>query len=171
MAEPVIERIADAMVAQLKTIIKGATYRQDAYPVRLNRRGAWKTSARTFMKPKSLMQDGFVVVEQTDRRLPEEAGPDQYATYMQGFDLHLIVRKSDSDIEPVDTYINRFKSDVEKCLIGGFEGSDWGRSIGGFIEIEITGDRQFDPDVSVDGITLSVDVHYRHAYGDPDTGV
>lgn len=154
MAEPLIENIAQAIVDQLETISTANGY---------------YFTPSSVVRPVSLA--GFdpkhlqIVVMQESRVKPEQEEPMGRSDWVQPFIIALVLRPSEKDTTPADKHINRFVADVEKCLMS--DDSEWDST--GRINYTLDGPDLMPDNVPYDGAIMTLNVHYRHDYGDPYT--
>lgn len=147
MNEPIIERIAAALAARLKTISRDAGYWDDLAEVSRPR--------RTEIIPKHRQ----IIIKQ-GLRTPED-GPCNHDQWTQPFSLYLIVRPPDNDPTAADTHVNRLLADVDKCLHAQ---PDWATLA---IQWSASGPSPLPEALDCDGVTLTLNVSYRTLHGDP----
>jgi hypothetical protein len=158
---PVVERIAEKIVARLEQITKANDYNFDvAGVVRPTRLGGFT--------PEHLL----IVVEQGDPEPPKDPqteGNPLLQEHYQPWLIKLFVRPSDQDDSPVDTTVNIFLADAIVALTDSEE-NDWHSWDGLAINSWFAEPEQFvSNDGSHEGTTLPLLVHYRHPENDPFT--
>src|SRR3954464_914005 len=118
MSLPVVEQLAEKIVARLVDITTENGYQHDvAGVVRPSRLGG--------VLPKDLL----IVIDQGDRYKAEDADQTEsnplVCEYWQPWELNLYRRTSDSDTTPADRLVNLFQADVEKALTAPDNWHDW----------------------------------------------
>jgi len=152
MTEPIIERIAAAMLARLATISEANGYSADLA----------EPPSRPKRNPPITPKHRQIIVLQGTRT--PVAGAQGWDTWLQPLQIHCLLRPADTDPTAADTHVNRLVSEVEKCLHAD---QSWATLAEHW---EITGPDPLPEDLGLDGATLTVNVQYRHLHGDPYTG-
>jgi hypothetical protein len=153
--EPIVESLAASLKLALAQITEANGYQTTVSAVyRPARLGKWSE------------QDSAIVLKQGDREESDEPAAESRTTFWMPFQMHLLVKKDDSDETPTDTYVNRFAADVEKQLLAN-EGAAW--KVTGVLNWDLTGPVPLPDAAACDGATLTLRVLIRHQYGDPYT--
>ena len=151
MTEPLIERIALNLATTLATVTTANGYHQDVADV---------------IRPTRLADDGLV-----DRRVllgqgePSEAedSSEAFKTWLQPFPAVLYVRPSEKDSTPVDTLVNRFRTDVEKAVM--VDQTRGGLALDTLVRAY---ENVLSEDGALGGVVVHVEVLYRHRVEDPN---
>lgn len=163
MATPVLESIALALQAQLQTITVANDYELDVVgAVRPRGRGDWWNEQSGLVE--TIMQDGLIVIEQGARTKPDDREVYDLGEYVQAFDLHRVVRASDTSYDAIDATMNTAVADIEKALLGS--DSWWTTSVS---NVWIEGDEDLPEGAPIDGRTVHLMILYRHNRGNPYT--
>jgi len=155
MSEPVLELIAQAVETQAQTITVANGYLTDVGDaIRRHRRGDREQLGEQ------------ILVSQGERRKPETE-VDGKTCWVQPFHLDLVLRPGEDEETIVDTLVNRFVADVEKCFPEVSSPSWWAAGI--------TAHRVIGPVALADslagceGARMTIEIDYRTAYGNPYT--
>jgi len=154
---PIVEQIALKIVARLETItIAGGYHQTVAGVVRPTRLGGFSP------------EHHLIVVEQADPErppAPETEGNVLLKEWLQPWWIKLFVRPSDTDLTPVDAWVNIFLADCIKALTAPASWHTWdGLAINSYYRDPVgfvteKGDHE--------GAMLPLYVHYRHPEDDP----
>lgn len=157
MSDPIVEQIAENIVADIAAITEANGFNQDLLPkrpLRLDFEDFKTQTDRTVL----VVQDNPVFAVEDDGRLH---GNPMKLDWAQPFVFICFVRNSDDDNEPIDTRMNRIKADIEKKLQ-----EDTTRG-GLAYDTKIMPSERMDKN---DGILVGALVFYRVAENDPYTG-
>jgi len=161
VAYPVVEQIAQAIVARIGGVTKAAGYSLDIGSVRRPTQ-RWQLEHFDHLDA--------IIVQDDRSRLAESdlQGNPPAIAWVQPFDIMLIVRQGDTDSTPIDQLINQFEADVAKCITT--PNATW-HSWGGLaINSELSDPASFtNDDGSIEGVAMRLNVHYRHSEFDPYT--
>jgi len=149
---PIVEQIAQALVARLETVSVAGGYETDVARVaRPTKTGGYP------------LEDRLVVLLQDDPAEDADLeGAGSLKAWVQPFRILCFVLPSDTETTPVDTRINTLRADVEKAVrvdptLGGLATDAVIRAPEGWTV----------RDTAFEGVTVNVDVHYRTAEDDP----
>jgi hypothetical protein len=158
MADPIIEKIAQDVLAIIQTATITNGYNANYTVERRNQRA-------------DAEKDNHVIIHQMYvDSLQDNAGDDVVGgrTYRQTFWLHTYVVESEGSSTPIDNRINIARSDIEKVMLSDPQFLDSARLTpsGTVIDTRIMPPETWD-DPRYEGITVVVEVQYRTAYEDP----
>ncbi len=149
--EPVIERIAQALVMKLSRLVDDGLATAVVRPLRGGK-----------LPPR---KDGQIILVQEDpRRDPRP--PAGFSQWIQPFGADLIVIPADESVTPVDQPVNEFRAVVEKQLRTDpqFAATDLK---GAVVDTVIQDPLSFDPAERVDGVRVQFEIVFRHRRDDP----
>lgn len=144
----VIERIAEALVAQLQELVP-ATASAVVRPVREG-------------IPDSVADRSLYVFQGDPKDLTAVDGALGHKTWAQPFEVYAVARPSDSTTIPIDSTLNELRSKVEAKLLED-------TTLGGLaMDVVIQPPSYFAHQRGAYmGILVTAEVHYRHLYADP----
>ena len=147
---PIVEQIAQAIEARLKTITTDNGYQFTVAGVaRPTREGGYKP------------RDKLLVLQQEN---PEEADdqPAMYRQWWQPWRIDLYVKPPDKSITPIDQTVNIYRAEVEKALLTD-------RTFGGLaLDARIRPQIDWETvDGAFEGTSIMLAVLYRHLETDP----
>lgn len=151
MSTPVIENIALQLVALIGQITVGNGFNQTLTPVRPKR----------IHLEGDITKDGTVIIDQEGAEVATDAN--EITQWRQAFTLQALVIDSDDATDPIDTRLNKVRSDIEKKLMTG---TNW--KLGGYAEgVLLRSAEKFIADPQVAGIAVNIDVLYSVLTNNP----
>ena len=151
MSTPVIENIALQLVALIGQITVGNGFNQTLTAVRPKR----------IHLEGDINTDGTVIIEQEGAEVAVDAN--EITQWRQAFTLQALVIDSDEATDPIDTRLNKVRSDIEKKLMSG---TNW--KLGGYAEgVLLRSAEKFIADPQVAGIAVNIDVLYSVLTNNP----
>jgi len=151
MSTPIIETIALQLVTLIGQITVGNGFNQTLTPVRPKR----------IHLEGDINTDNTVIIEQEGAEVAVDAN--ETIQWRQAFTLQALVIDSDEATDPIDTRLNKVRSDIEKKLMTG---TNW--KLGGYAEgVLLRGAEKFIADPQVAGIAVNIDVLYSVLTNNP----
>lgn len=153
MADPIVEQIALKLVELVNEITIANGFNQDltaVRPKRIHLEGDLNTDNAVIIE-----QESAEVIDYTLERIQ----------WRQGFTLQALVIDSDTETDPIDTRLNKVRSDIEKKL-----SATANLRLGGLAEgMQFRSTEKFISDPQIAGIAVNIDVIYTTDYDDPYT--